>query len=300
MILSFPFRSFLPLPAPLFLCIFTADPAISQHLTELLRGDRFELHFVPATSDLEKAIQQFLDRIDCLIVEQNAELLPLFNQWYEQNRLLPAVIIGKEVAPSYPATYCYHSAEIYLPHTELARIISSIDQSIARFLSLGPSCLLHPSEDFLPAIDPSVETVSSRLLAQQRRLAAKLSERLGYLGVYYKRNPQYFYRNFTPEDRAKLKAKLTDDYREIVLNYFTQETTTNALIDQFVNQVFFADVSMSQILEIHMELMDRLAQHLKVEGRSDDILLDYRLTLIDILAHLGEMYRRSIPREELQ
>jgi circadian clock protein KaiA len=27
------------------------------------------------------------------------------------------------------------------------------------------------------------------------------------------------------------------------------------------------------------------------------VLLDYRLTLIDSLAHLCEMYRRSVPRE---
>jgi circadian clock protein KaiA len=55
----------------------------------------------------------------------------------------------------------------------------------------------------------------------------------------------------------------------------------------------------SQILEIHMELMDEFSQQLKLEGRSEEILLDYRLALIDILAHLGEMYRRSIPREDI-
>jgi circadian clock protein KaiA len=48
-----------------------------------------------------------------------------------------------------------------------------------------------------------------------------------------------------------------------------------------------------------MELMDQFSQSLKLEGRSDEILLDYRLALIDILAHLGEMYRRSIPREDI-
>ena len=58
-------------------------------------------------------------------------------------------------------------------------------------------------------------------------------------------------------------------------------------------------MSVSQILEIHMTLMDEFAQQLKLEGRSEEILLDYRLTLIDILAHLGEMYRRSIPREDI-
>ncbi|HAA29524.1 MAG TPA: circadian clock protein KaiA, partial [Cyanobacteria bacterium UBA8553] len=53
----------------------------------------------------------------------------------------------------------------------------------------------------------------------------------------------------------------------------------------------------TQIVEIHMELMDDLSKQLKLEGRSDEILLDYRLTLIDVIAHLCEMYRRSIPRD---
>ncbi|NEO27087.1 MAG: circadian clock protein KaiA, partial [Kamptonema sp. SIO4C4] len=52
-------------------------------------------------------------------------------------------------------------------------------------------------------------------------------------------------------------------------------------------------------LEIHMELIDAFAQQLKLEGRSEEILLDYRLALIDIIAHLCEMYRRSIPRDNI-
>jgi circadian clock protein KaiA len=53
----------------------------------------------------------------------------------------------------------------------------------------------------------------------------------------------------------------------------------------------------TQIVEIHMNLMDVFSKQLKLEGRSEEILLDYRLTLIDIIAHLCEMYRRSIPRD---
>ncbi|MDJ0549145.1 MAG: circadian clock protein KaiA, partial [Microcystis sp. M49637_WE12] len=89
------------------------------------------------------------------------------------------------------------------------------------------------------------------------------------------------------------------DYREIILNYFQQDYPINQAIDELVNNVFFTDLSVSQILEIHMELMDEFSQQLKLEGRSEEILLDYRLALIDILAHLGEMYRRSIPREDI-
>ncbi|HEY9302275.1 MAG TPA: circadian clock protein KaiA, partial [Phormidium sp.] len=51
------------------------------------------------------------------------------------------------------------------------------------------------------------------------------------------------------------------------------------------------------IVEIHMELMDEISKQLKIEGRGDEILQDYRLTLIDVIAHLCEMYRRSLPKD---
>jgi circadian clock protein KaiA len=91
----------------------------------------------------------------------------------------------------------------------------------------------------------------------------------------------------------QLRAK----YRQIVLNYFDQESALNNQIDEFVNLTFFADVPVTQIVEMHMELMEEFSKQLQLEGRSEEILLDYRLTLIDTLAHLCEMYRRSIPRE---
>ncbi len=86
----------------------------------------------------------------------------------------------------------------------------------------------------------------------------------------------------------------------ILLEFFKNSTQVNAKIDEFVTQAFFADFSVSQIMEIHMNLMEQFSQQLKFKGRSDEILLDYRLTLIDVVAHLCEMYRRSIPIPSLQ
>jgi circadian clock protein KaiA len=134
-------------------------------------------------------------------------------------------------------------------------------------------------------------------MQQQRRLAEKLKERLGYLGVYYKRNPQLFLRHLSRTEQQKLLANLKLEYRQIVLKYFSQEKNLNQKIDNFVDKAFFADISVSRIVEIHMELMEEFSKQLKLEGRSEDVLLDYRLTLIDVIAHLGEMYRRSLPRE---
>jgi circadian clock protein KaiA len=98
-------------------------------------------------------------------------------------------------------------------------------------------------------------------------------------------------------DRETLLCQLRADYRKIILGYFANDAALNQNIDTFVNQAFMADISVSHIVEIHMDLMDEFSKQLKLEGRSEEILLDYRLTLIDVIAHLCEMYRRSIPRE---
>lgn len=98
-------------------------------------------------------------------------------------------------------------------------------------------------------------------------------------------------------EREQFLSQLRLDYRAIVLNYFMNDSRLNQRIDDFVNTIFFADIPVAQIVEIHMELMDDFAKQLKLEGRSEDILLDYRLTLIDTIAHVCEMYRRSIPRQ---
>jgi len=132
---------------------------------------------------------------------------------------------------------------------------------------------------------------------QQGRLAEKLKERLGYLGVYYKRNPQQFFRHLSRTEKQELLNQLKSEYRQIILNYFPPDEALNQNIDDFVSTAFFADISVSQVVEIHMELMDQFSKQLKLEGRNEEVLLDYRLTLIDVMAHLCEMYRRSIPRE---
>jgi circadian clock protein KaiA len=131
----------------------------------------------------------------------------------------------------------------------------------------------------------------------QHQLTEKLKARLGYLGVYYKRDPQHFFRYLPAEQKQDLLAQLNATYREIILCYFTNDGTLNQRIDDFVNTAFFTDIAVAQIVEMHMNLMDEFSVQLKIEGRSEEILLDYRLTLIDTIAHLCEMYRRAVPKE---
>ena len=273
-------------------------------MTHHLSGDRYCLHIIDQVKNLIPFLREHSETIDCLIVREEPSILPLFNQLYEQGTLLPVIIFqeGENLSTSSTnvesPTFLYHSAEVRHGVTELDEIQVTIDRAITKFLHLGPSCFL-ADRSLSSGGDTSTENHQSLLLLQQRRLAEKLKERLGYLGVYYKRNPKYFYRNLSPEDKQGLLKQLIASYREIILNYFDEDTDINQAIDQFVNQAFFADISVSRVLEIHMELMDEFSQQLKLEGRSEEILLDYRLTIIDILAHLGEMYRRCIPRGDL-
>jgi circadian clock protein KaiA len=172
--------------------------------------------------------------------------------------------------------------------SDLPLLIEQLQQR-AIFL---PTVVLTTSPDLIAEL-----TKQNSLMLQQRRLTDKLKERLGYLGVYYKRDPKNFLRHLPAAEKKKFLRKLKSDYSDIVLVYFSGDEQLNQKIDDLVNTAFFADVSVSQIVEIHMELIDEFSKQLKLEGRSDEILLDYRLTLIDTIAHLCEMYRRSIPRD---
>jgi circadian clock protein KaiA len=269
--------------------------------------DRYVLNLFRSEEEFLDSIQQRNHPIDCLILEQSPNLKPLLKQLQQQAILFPTIVLQSNspadlVANSATASELvqpdlktfYHSAMIQLPVNQLSQIGLVIDQAINQFIQI-PSASQRSHSD--SADSAELEETRTALVSQQLRLAEKLKERLGYLGVYYKRNPQNFLRHMNYSQREELLQQLKADYREIVLYYFSSETDLNEKIDNFVNIAFFADVPVSQIVEIHMELMDEFSKQLKLEGRSDEMLLDYRLTLIDTIAHLCEMYRRSIPRE---
>ncbi|MBL1208518.1 MAG: circadian clock protein KaiA [Geminocystis sp. GBBB08] len=269
--------------------------------------------------ELKEFIIDNKEKLDCLIILNDKVSIEILKEFSELGLILPVVILepddldlsressiidsqiqlNQDIArESDTLNYFYHTAEIRIRLRQLGNIINYIDKAITQFLHLAPSCsiLENPHNN---QTSKQIEEKQNFLLLQQRRLAEKLKERLGYLGVYYNRNPHYFYRYLSQTEKDELIKQLKIDYRDIILEYFNAENEVNQAIDQFVNQAFFADLSVSQILEIHMELMDKFAQQLKLEGRNEDILMDYRLALIDIIAHLCEMYRRSIPKEDL-
>jgi circadian clock protein KaiA len=125
----------------------------------------------------------------------------------------------------------------------------------------------------------------------QTRLNNKLKERLGYLGIYSQRDPQQFFNNLTILAQENLLQEFKAMYSQILRNYFIEENQINNQIDQFVEQAFFVNLPLGKVVEIHLEVIDSLARQLELEGLHTEYLSDYRLTLIDVIAHLGEMYR---------
>ncbi|WP_309730228.1 circadian clock protein KaiA [Chamaesiphon sp. OTE_75_metabat_556] len=280
-------------------------------LGQYLAADRYAVAYFGEQSKFLNYIETVKHGPDCLIFYSEQLLLPTINYLYDRGLILPVVIIHRLIATSStspeqltaastsPASssYIYQPSEVILAVTELANIGVAIDKAIAKFLNLKP--IMPTSEDAQPPQVPTEIEIpeSTYLLEQQSRLAEKLNERLGYLAVYYKRNSSQFFRHLDRVQKQELLSQLKSQYRSIVLEYFADGTQINDKIDEFVSAVFFRDLAVSEIVKIHMELIAEFSDQLKLEGRSEEILLEYRLTLIDIIAHLCEMYRRSVPRE---
>ncbi len=312
------------MPPQLSLCTFASSASLSNALKQALGSGRYLVNHFHSESTLLEFLDLEKQQIDCLILQAQSSLSKLSNELHQRSTVLPAVIVYEsfpekaqnrltplsfpttedpihavpdetETEAGYPTVF-YHTAEVHISFVQVADISRYIEQAISQFLNLSPS--FRKSNSVNPVEQSSENSGQKFLVQHQSRLAEKLRERLGYLGVYYKRNPQRFLRNLPSVERKQFLENLKSDYRDIVLNYFSdQPRILNQQIDEFVNNTFFADVSVTQIVEIHMNLMDEFSKQLKLEGRSEEILLDYRLTLIDIIAHLCEMYRRSIPRD---
>lgn len=297
-------------PIKLCICLFTSQKQLSKAVSQLLKSDRYEVKCLHLLSELIDFVQNNYDGIDCLVLNVSQQVETIFDRLWQSEILLPAVIVEAEEPISKPNKLptdstnsstaaqpdLYHQAEIRLYLTQLSEIGSYINLAISKFIRLASNSNLSHSKVENRLKEPEVP---QSLIAQQRRLTEKLKERLGYSGFYYKRNSKSFYCNLSKQQQHNLNHQLSQSYRSILLDYFDDNSLVNQLIDEFVDQAFFADISTSQILEIHMEQIDDFAQQLKIEGRNDDILLDYRLPLIDVISHLCEMYRRSIPGKDI-
>lgn len=297
--------------AHFLLGVFVPTTSLAEPLRQLLAQRRFVVSWSQSPSEFLEWVVSNRHRIDCLIIQAAEDSFQVLTHLKEHDILLPTLALygldaqsvsNSELPDSLTALAeqrAYHPAVITSDIRTLGAMDDAIYQAVDSYLQLPAETSADSlgSVGIVPDSGRDGDKRSFLLSLQQQRLTEKLRERLGYVGVYYKRNQQNFLRHMDAQEREEFLDKLRQDYRRIILNYFADDEAINQKIDDFVNVAFFADMSVPKIVEIHMELIDDFSKQLKLEGRSDEVLSDYRLTLIDVIAHLCEMYRRSIPRD---
>ena len=123
-------------------------------------------------------------------------------------------------------------------------------------------------------------------------LSTKSSERFSstvHKEKYYKKH----FDDLSEFEQKKVIKNFKIEYSLILYDYFADEDSINNKIENFTREAFNIYLPMSKVVEIHLDLIDNLEKQLIIEGLNSEYLSDFRLTLIDIIAHLGEMYRNK-------
>ena len=231
---------------------------------------------VGSDSEMAAVLDAHQDDVDAVVIEQQLLDGPQRQQLLNQGLLFPAVVVGEMTGH-----VDYHPEELHLPADQLQQLSYNIDAAISRFLRQGRV------DGRSDEADRSTEAVW--------KLSSRLQERLGYLGVFYKRDPSRFLGSLPKEGRQELLQSLQRTYRDLLISYFKDPAAANQALESFVNTAFFSDLPITRTVEIHVDLIDGFWKQLRLEGHKNDFLQDYRLALLDVMAHLCEMYRRSIP-----
>lgn len=267
------------MPEPLLtIASLLREPRLAQACGQWLQGGRYQLVSLDPGENPVEVLDQRREDFDAVLLEQGVLAAEVFRALGEKGLFLPAVVIGEVTGRQE-----YHDAEVHLPPDQLAQLSYSFDAAVSRFLRRG---LANGSRQ---------ETGPGNDLSNRWKLANRLHGRLGYLGVYYKRDPSRFLRHLGESERENLLDSLKLTYRDLLISYFQDPAAANQALESFVNTAFFSDLPITNTVEIHMNLIDEYDKQIKLEGHKTDFLQDYRLALLDVMAHLCEMYRRSIP-----
>ena len=224
--------------------------------------------------DLVSTLEAQQEEIDAVVVEQHLLDASSREQLLSRGLLFPAVVVGEM-----KGHVDYHSEELHLADDQLAQLGYTVDAAISRFLRQGRADG-RSDDDGLASVD---------------KLSRRLQERLGYLGVFYKRDPSRFLGSLPSEERRELLESLQRTYRDLLISYFSDPAASNQALESFVNTAFFSDLPITRTVDIHVDQIDEFWKQLRLEGHKSEFLQDYRLALLDVMAHLCEMYRRSIP-----
>jgi circadian clock protein KaiA len=256
-----------------------SDPRLEKACRSWLKGGRYQLEDLGSLSDPIRELEQRREAFDVVLLQQGIVAPEVYEGLRRQGLLLPAVVIG-EVSGRVE----YHKAEVHLPQDQLEQIAYGVDAAVSRFLRQG-----------VPSAGETGRETAAAPTPEPWRLPNRLRGRLGYMGVFYKRDPALFLRNLPQGERQELLHSLERSYRDLLISYFKDPAAANQAIESFVHTAFFSDLPINKVVEIHVDLIDTFWKQLKLEGHKNDFLQDYRLALLDVLAHLCEMYRRSIP-----
>jgi circadian clock protein KaiA len=224
--------------------------------------------------DLVSTLEAQQEEIDAVVVEQQLLDASSRDQLLGRGLLFPAVVVGEM-----KGHVDYHAEELHLADDQLAQLGYTVDAAISRFLRQGRADG-RSDDDGLASVD---------------KLSRRLQERLGYLGVFYKRDPSRFLGSLPTEERRELLESLQRTYRDLLISYFSDPAASNQALESFVNTAFFSDLPITRTVDIHVDQIDEFWKQLRLEGHKSEFLQDYRLALLDVMAHLCEMYRRSIP-----
>ncbi|RNC90926.1 MAG: circadian clock protein KaiA [Synechococcus sp. YX04-3] len=224
--------------------------------------------------DLVSTLEARQEEIDAVVVEQHLLDASSRDQLLGRGLLFPAVVVGEM-----KGHVDYHAEELHLADDQLAQLGYTVDAAISRFLRQGRADG-RSDDDGLASVD---------------KLSRRLQERLGYLGVFYKRDPSRFLGSLPTEERRELLESLQRTYRDLLISYFSDPAASNQALESFVNTAFFSDLPITRTVDIHVDQIDEFWKQLRLEGHKSEFLQDYRLALLDVMAHLCEMYRRSIP-----
>ena len=224
--------------------------------------------------DLVSTLEAQQEEIDAVVVEQHLLDASSRDQLLGRGLLFPAVVVGEM-----EGHVDYHAEELHLADDQLAQLGYTVDAAISRFLRQGRADG-RSDDDGLASVD---------------KLSRRLQERLGDLGVFYKRDPSRFLGSLPTEERRELLESLQRTYRDLLISYFSDPAASNQALESFVNTAFFSDLPITRTVDIHVDQIDEFWKQLRLEGNKSEFLQDYRLALLDVMAHLCEMYRRSIP-----
>jgi len=273
----------MPEPA-LTIASLIRDPRLQDACARWLAGGRCQLAWVDPASDPLVELERRREEFDAVLLEQGALDPKAYQALSDLGLVLPAVVIG-----AVSGRVEFHDAEVHLPPDQLEQLSYSLDAAVSRFLRHG---LVTASDSSSSSSSASGQTPDT---PDRWKLANRLKGRLGFVGVFYKRDPSRFLRNLPELESHELIRSLERTYRDLLLSYFRDPAAANQALESFVNTAFFSDLPITKTVEIHMNLIDGFSKQLKLEGHKNDFLQDYRLALLDVMAHLCEMYRRSIP-----